>query len=297
MSDTQNNNATIIDCNSADVIVYINLKDMCVNESQDCYERIQQFVANQKTEILLTDIQNVMKNVPDLVHITKESEESEESKESKESKQAMLCFENLLILNMFIRLKWLETCCYTTRTETNRYYKDQQLYITNNSIISANIHLYNVMTETEKIEIPCYKLLEQVLTPYKISQELLTYELLNYRPDNKIMFNEMNLKSVADQIRSELNRFSPIVHSYLEDRVWTINYNDTMNFSVGKNKIVFSNTISTHNQENNILVAHINTMTKFIKKCFKIKTLKYAIIEDNKYYFTWILIFVGYYCK
>lgn len=266
----------------------VNLKDMCDFESPDCYEHMKQFVANYEAADLSTDMQNVMTNIPDLVHIAKETEES---------KQIMHRFENLLMLKMFKRLKWLEKHSHDNKTETERYYKYQKMYTTNSNATSKKIHEFNIKSEKEKTDTQYTALVEQVLTPHKMSQELLTYELLHYRPDIKIIFNEENLETLANQIKFDLNRFNPIVQPYLEDHSWTINYKDTMNFQVGKNKIIFSNTINTDDHENNTLITHMDMMINFIKRRFKVPTLKYAIVEDNKYYFTWILISVGYYPK
>ena len=47
------------------------------------------------------------------------------------------------------------------------------------------------------------------------------------------------------------------------------------------------------NAENINLVTHMNMLIHFIKRKFDISSIKYAIVEDNKYYFYWILISIG----
>jgi hypothetical protein len=142
-------------------------------------------------------------------------------------------------------------------------------------------------------------ILKTVLTSHKMSQELLTYELLNYRPNtnraNKPIFNENNFEIISKQINNDLNRFNLIIQNYLEDKEWILNVKDTLNFSVPKHKVIFSNTINKQNQENNTIIDHMDMLVNYIKRCYKIPTLKYVIVEDNKYDIVWILISIGFY--
>jgi hypothetical protein len=278
---------TVCDTEDWSHIKNVNLKDMCDSESLDCFEHMKQFVANYEASDLTTDIQNVMTNIPDLVHITKNTDES---------RQLMHRFENLLMLKMFKRLKQLEKHGRDNKIKTDKYYKYQKMYINNNETAKM-IHEFNLTSKKDKTDDQITILIEKVLTPHKMTQELLTYELLHYRPDNKVLFNEENLEIIANQIKSELNRFNPIIKPYIEDQIWTLNLKDTMNFCVAKNKIILSNTINTQDQEHNTIIMHMDMMINFIKRCFKVPSLKYVIVEDNKYYFTWILISVGYYVK
>ena len=270
----------------------MNLKKMCDYESADCFELMKQFVVSCDATNISTDMKNIMTNVPDLAHLTGETEES---------KQVMHRFENLIVLKMFKRLKWLEKHSYDIRTEINDYNKYKKMYAGNNSI-SAMVREFNLKSindhnnDHNNHDSEIMRLMEQILTPHKMTQELLTYELLHYRPIAKVLFDRDDLSSVANQIKMTLNRFNLIIHPYLEDRCsWTVNYKDTLNFVVPKNKIVFSNTIDTQDQENNMIIAHMDMMINYIKRCYKIPSLKYVIVEDNKYYFSWILISMGYY--
>ena len=263
----------------------VNLKDMCDFESLDCFEHMKQFVAHYEPSDLTSDMQNVMQNLPDLVHITKDTDES---------KQIMHRFENLLMLKMFKRLKWIEKYSYDNKIEMDKYYKYQKMYQNNNTSIKK-IHEFNLKSDKDKTKDELSLLVDEVLTPYKMSQELLTYDLLHYRPDVKALFNEDNLASIANQIKTDLDRFNPIIQHYLEDRSWILNIEDTLNFSVPKNKIILSNTINTQDQENTTIITHMDMLINYIKRHFKVPTLKYVIAEDNKYYFTWILISIGYY--
>lgn len=265
----------------------VNLKDMCDFESPDCFEHMKQFVANYDPADLSFDMQNIMTNLPDIAHIAKDTDES---------KQVMHRFENLLMLKMFKRLKWIEKYSHDSKSETEKYYKYQKMYINGNAS-AKKIHEFNLKSDKDKTENQFVSLVEEVMTPHKMSQELLTYELLHYRPDVKVAFNEDHLESIANQIKFDLNRFNLIIQPYLEDRSWTLNFKDTLNFSVPTNKVIFSNTINTEDQENNTIITHMDMIINFIKRRFKVPTLKYVIVEDNKYYFTWILISIGYYPK
>ena len=115
-----------------------------------------------------------------------------------------------------------------------------------------------------------------------------------YKPETQIIPTENMSPGVTDMIISTLNRFSPIIQKYLEDHMWTANYKKTLNFDVRQNKVVFSNTISTEDAMNNNLTHYLDLMIRYVKKVFKLKSIKYKIIEDNKFDISWILIESGY---
>ena len=243
-------------------------------------------MTRQVASILQQNSENIMNTVPDHVHFSKSCEES---------KNIMERFEFFVILRIFKRLTLLESCSNEYKIESDKYNKYNKMYTYDNNI-AVNIHKFN--NNLEK----CYtqsELILKALTPYRMNQELLSYELLHYRPDNfnKIIFFNDNMDSISHNIRDEINRFNPIIQSYIEDKCWTVNFNDTLNFGVPKNKIIISNTISTYDIDNHIINEHMDMLLSYLKHIFKVSSMKYAIVEDNKYDLSWILISIGYYNK
>jgi hypothetical protein len=185
------------------------------------------------------------------------------------------------------------------KLQTDLYYLNKKKYI-NDSSLASQIHAYNIENDSEyKDENIQMSILKTILTSHKMTQELLTYELLNYKPntDNgkKPIFNETNFEIISKQINNDLNRFNLIIQNYLEDKEWILNVKDTLNFSVPKHKVIYSNTINKQNQENNTVIDHMDMLINYIKRCYKVPTLKYVIVEDNKYDIIWILISIGFY--
>jgi hypothetical protein len=194
----------------------------------------------------------------------------------------------------------MEIECKKTREKTDAYYKYNKMYTTYDPDISNQIHEYNIKKDDSKedsMTIPTMiPMLVLTLTKHKMTQELLTYELLNYRTLTRTPFDKSSpsFNDVISQIKFDLERFNPIIQSYLEDRVWTLNTSDTVHFAVPKNKIIFSNTISMQDQENHTVITHMDMLIGYIKRCYKVATLKYVIVEDNKYDVVWILLSIGY---
>jgi hypothetical protein len=83
-----------------------------------------------------------------------------------------------------------------------------------------------------------------------------------------------------------------LIQEYLEDTVWHINKESTLNFTVPKNKIVLSNTIGVENFNNNMITIHLDLLIKYIKRNFNVNTCKYMVAEDNKYKMCWLLFII-----
>ena len=242
----------------------INIKNLC------CFNELTKFINKYDVNELKEKLQNLM------INITKNDES-----------------EKLLILKIYKRLSNIDIDSQNYKIELDNYNKYQKMYANDNETAKL-IHNFNI----DPIQEPEMRLnlIKQILTPHKLTQELLTYELLHYRPDNKmrILLDKNNLKEVSEKIKIEINRFNPIIISYIEDHSWTINYTDTLNFKVEQNTIIISNTIDTSDEENHILTTHMNMLVNYIKRIFKLLSIKYFIIEDSKYDFSWIFISINY---
>lgn len=166
--------------------------------------------------------------------------------------------ENIIILKVFKRLKLVEKMCDEYIEATKPHNTDPYIY--QNGIILNNTNLINI------------------LSPNKINYEILNYELIFFNPPEKMIYDEYKIKL-------EFDKFSQIIQEYIEDTFWIINHKDTLNFCV--TNTVLSNTIKINND---VVNTHMNNMIKFIKRVYNVKTIKYKIVEDNKYDILWVLV-------
>jgi len=254
-------NVVIIDENeNEDGISCLTLKNLCDIEGVDMFDRIEQF---RKDNDLNT------------MHKTLTIDDRSE---------------NLILLKTFKRLKRIEKACIAYKTDYERYDQSQNTYVdcTDRGEMIHNININsNNNTNTEDY-------IKTLFTPYKIQQELLTYELFNYKPKQKIPFTCNNCEDIAKIICDDISRFSPIMYSVLEDKSWTVHTEDTLNFSVPKDRIILSNTIRTIDSENSYLISHLDTLIDYISRVYKLASVRHIIVEDNKFYITWVLITLRY---
>jgi hypothetical protein len=291
IKDTTKRVHTICDTEACADIEGVDLKELCDFESENYFEQMKKFVGSADPYDLKHNVKNVLSNssnIPNNKHLTKESDES---------RTIMQKFENLLILKTFTRLKWLEKYSVDCKNEFTEYYKYQKMYSVNDST-AKDIHIFNSKvnndSEAQRHD-KQIELLDKALTQHKKTQELLSYELLHYNPSVKIEFTKTSQNGLlAKQIRDDITRFNPIIQSYLEDKSWVINTKDTLNFTVPKTCIVISNTIKSSDKSNNTIISHMELLMKYIERRFKVASLKYVIVRDNKYDFSWILISIGY---
>lgn len=274
---------------------YVSIKDMCeLENTHDCklFDQLLEYIESNDTN----DIQKKLADI----YTVNDQPTVDDQPINISSNDSNAEYRNLITMRVFQRFKGLEHNCLEFREKSKQYNMYQKMY--NTCKISAKeIHDYNVSEKQEnnnafdsnqKLE-----LLMKAMTPYKMTQELLTYELLHFCNDPVVKFDEDNCEDISNKIRYDVDRFNPIVQAYLEDRSWTINKKDTLNFSVPKNRIVLSNTIDTTVAKNTIFLTHMDMLVHYIKRCYKISSLKYLIVEDNKYDLTWVLIVIGFYCK
>jgi hypothetical protein len=268
------------------------LADLCQVEGNDMFDKMKHMVENHDVTKLKHDIDNIMTYFP--VH--PESNRSNESNKVSTDRLMML-----LILRMFRKIKKIEAGSQDYYTDADKYYKYQKMYQANTKH-ALLVHEFNTRLEAPGTPAPrpdnhasdYTELLVNALTCHKMNQELLTYELLYYKPKKKIQFTDNNLHPVAEMILSEFNRFNSIITRYTEDHQWTINYTTTMNFVVPDTKIIISNTILTEHENNDMLLNHLDIMVRYLENKFDTPSIKYYIIEDNKYYMSWILVSIGY---
>lgn len=258
----------------------VNLRKLCDKEHN--FDIMKSFVENNNAETLRNDSDNIFKNIQTINQIT------------EHCKEDLRNIELLLILRMFRKLKKIEKNCFEYRKESDKNNKFQKIYNNDNDYsVAVAIRDYNNNNNSNNNNVGM-ELLKNIISPYKVRLELLKYELNCYRSKNRVELNKYNYKSIANMMITEINHFNPNIETYIEDHTWTINYKNTLNFAVPSNKFIISNSTIIDNTNNTILIAHMDNLIQYLKKMFKTKSLRYLIVEDNKYYLSWILICVGF---
>lgn len=264
--------------------VIVDLQDLCRIEGDHVFDRLKKFVDENNHDTLKREMQKLYGNLP-----------KSTSSKINTNTQDYEKFENLLILKMFKRLKLLEKECVEYKTEYEEYDTYNNMYI-NSSDNSNKVHSFNITAKEDRSDElgDIDQFMKSIMTPHKKQQELLMYELMFYKPKTKIPFIKNNLIDVATKISSDISRFSPIVNVTLEDHSWTVNTEDTLNFSVPQNRVVLSNTINSDDETDSTLATHLNMLIDYIKRLYKVTSAKYTIVPDNKFDVSWVLITIGF---
>lgn len=267
---------TICETEECSEILGVDLKELCDIEGDKVFDRVKKFVEENNPDTLKHDIQKLFTKLPGSV-----------------DSLDRITFENLIMLKTFKRLKLIEKKSSDYKEEYEKYDLYQNMYV-NNSDRANMIHNVNTTPKNELTQTEIDQIIETTLTPYKKHQELLKYELMFYEPEHKIHFTENNLKEIVSKICADINRFNPIIQDFLEDKRWTINIGDTLNFTIPNNRVVLSNTIATLDVTNSILISHLDMVLDYVKRVYKVTSTRYIIIEDNKFDISWVLITLGY---
>ena len=225
----------------------LSLKDMCDIEGIK-YSIIKLFVKNTKTDI---------KQEYDLL-----------IKNKTYNKQLEL----ILILKTYRRLKKMNTL-FKNYNKLHTQYNEYEYNDENNELMNSSTHSKSFVVS-------------KILTPHKINCELLTYELLYYKP-----YEKSNNDDIFNKIKSIFDKYSILIHKYLEDQYWILNYKDTLYFSIAKHTVVLSNTIDTRYEH--VIVEHMDRMIVYIKRLYNIH-IQYKIKEDMKYNFSWVIVLIHY---
>ncbi|VBB17962.1 hypothetical protein YASMINEVIRUS_425 [Yasminevirus sp. GU-2018] len=297
-------------CNEIDGVGGVSLKTLCDAEGVGVFDRLKKYVEDNDPATIRKEMQRLMTNLANSdMHSTTSDSSVNGKNDHTDQKDCRLVndnhvFENLLILKTYKRLKTMENACLEYKNEYETYsmyieeYQKKRDYA--KVVREANLKAYNGISvdnpRGSTIE-SCDEILKQILTPHKINREMMTYELLFYKSDVQTSFTEDKLTEVAEMIQQILNRFNPIVQSRLEDHSWTINYKDTLNFKVKKGRVIFSNTIRTEDEGDMTITSHLNMLRSYLRRVFRVKSICYKIIEDNKFYLSWIFFEVGFYPK
>lgn len=220
-------------------------------------------------------------------------EESNEESNGEESNEE----EDELTKKINDRLKQIKIDNEKEYERVRKYYEEEEIYNDDEDLVDkiSKINKSNTCSKKQRVQ-----LLENIMTERGLQEIFLNYELLNYRIDDKIKITKTNHMKIAEDIKSDLRRFSLLIAKFLEDKEWCINYEGTLNFSwniphkTDGNSIVFSNTIQEKYIDNDILRTAIINIKEYIKNKYKTKSISAKIMKDNKYKIGWILITIKY---
>jgi hypothetical protein len=135
------------------------------------------------------------------------------------------------------------------------------------------------------------ELLSNIMTPHKIDSELLTYELLFYKPTNKIKFN---IDEHPKTILNNINKFGFLIKKYLDDDTFNLHYTSTPFFTFDDNTIVISNTINDTYHKNDNIINHMNLINKYLSRIYDNCSIDFNIKNDERYDISWLLIIINY---
>lgn len=183
----------------------------------------------------------------------------------------------------------------------------EQLFELQDKIIDINENSgsYN---EDELIEI--YK---KIMAPSVIRDAILKHELYKYIPKEIIVCDKNKKVEISNKIKHDIDKFyslSPLypVNKFTETRdyyfhnnEWSIDYEDTMNYEVPVNTVLFTNTLDTNTYEssdnfiNRNLDNYLESIIKYLKKKYKSPKIKKYVIECEKYELYLVFIMVRFY--
>jgi hypothetical protein len=232
-------------------------------------------------------------------------------------------YAKICALSLFKRLKFMENKCSQYQQRSDDFNAKVRLYRNprvKRSLLSGSTNTNtNTNTNTKMVDVnlaeECNSILEEmcdpnyemtreadmkmsrvansIMTPHCKKHEIIKYKLLFYNPLKQIRVSRSNLADVSHRLKAELDSVTAILNAYMEDKVWKINIGRKINFKVPESKLVFSNTVNADDIDNNYLTTHLNMIIRYLERITDAKSVKYYVVEDNKYDIHWVLIAVS----
>lgn len=148
--------------------------------------------------------------------------------------------------------------------------------------MAEHIHInLEKMSFDEKIN-----LLKNIISEDKLNEHLLEFELHNFQ--NKIKYN--NLNSLVPRVKYLLERYHPVSGNLLEDEEWNIHTYNSKKYELGKNEIIFDNSIKIDHSNDEKTMNYIKTMTNLFSSLTDQFTVRYKYIDDKDEDICWIII-------
>jgi hypothetical protein len=155
----------------------------------------------------------------------------------------------------------------------------------NNSEENINlVHLNLEKINDEKIARDIYL---NIITHEKIKKEILTFELLNYKPDYQIK----TIDDLIELFNNIIKKYQYKVGGYnIEDSEWILCDSKNNRFKNKKNQKIIYNSIEKKNCDHE-LIWFLESILEHIQKYINpdLYKIKYSIIEDEKNCICWII--------
>lgn len=150
--------------------------------------------------------------------------------------------------------------------------------------------IHNDIDKINNDDVYAFHILKKIMPHNKVMKEILTFDLLNYHPNEKV--NSLD-ELVQIAVRS-FRRFQNKVGGFnIEDKDWIIVEKDNHRFRIKDNQKVLYNSVDKRHCDKE-LVWFINNITTYIQNyADKDKfSVKYTVKEDNRYRICWVVIIV-----
>lgn len=198
----------------------------------------------------------------------------------------------LLLLYTFVNISKNNDNVRSYYAKHNLYSDISTPYVVNGHNINTIHNINNSLKETDVYYGDC---MNNIFTRHKINYELLMYEALFYVPTNILdNIDNITIEKLATKIQQLLNKLSPLLDGYIEDKYWIHNTKDTPNFRVGdvSNKIIYTNTIDNQYADSKDFLKRFTIVINYVRKYLTNHNVNYKIEEDSKYDIHWIFIII-----
>jgi hypothetical protein len=205
-------------------------------------------------------------------------------------------------LSLFKRISSIKTNCDTYQRKFDIHGSKMNLYGSSshnnhfesdkaNDIVDVSQMCNDVLSNVKGLDdIKLNELMNRVMTRDNKIHEITKCKLMYYSPSIRLNMRNSNMDEVSIIIKNELDCISSVARAYLEDDEWKINNQRELNFKVPESKIVFSNTVRGDKFDNEYLLMYLDMIMKYLERFTNSRSIKYRIVEDNKYDIHWVLI-------
>jgi hypothetical protein len=302
------NNTNVKELNIDNLSKYSNMKNdikrVCEYENQELFKQLEESVISNNS---LLSFDTVFDNIPKDFKIC-----------DKSHHKSYDDIKYQLILNVVDRIKRFENASDKYRKTYTDYYQISHVYhcqpdhsiativhdintniksidqAMNSSIIVNHMKNHPEISSNDKTH---FALMQLLITPTKIQNDMLTYELMYHTPHKKILFTCDNHIETMEIIRREIDRFIPLIQNFVDSKQWTVHNKKTLNFSPPKNRVLFVNTVDLEMFENTMLSNQLKLLEIYIQRNYSIRCIKWILQKDSKYDICWVFIVIGYIMK
>lgn len=158
----------------------------------------------------------------------------------------------------------------------------------NNTILNhTKEHLHTITNDVPKLQ----SIHNEIAHPSIYVKNILTYELLNYKPPNNDI---ITTNQTSDLIIKLLQRYQNIVGGFnIEDTQWTKHVIGSTRFAIrDENTIILSNTTTKEHLYSPDITTFVQNIVKHASNYVNGPTITYKILDDYKNEIYWICIII-----